>query len=259
MRENSSKVFLEGHSRGGKTISNQKHIIVSFCGLDFAGKTTILNYAELGERGETEPTYGRSMCQLSLKWGAGVVNVQDLGGQTGFRKLWKQYLPFGNITIFVVDASNPGRFDEVKSEFEKILPQLKILLVLANKQDLESAVSKNRIIDLLGLKSLQIPWEIIETSGVSGLGIPDVFNWIFKHETGKEIIFASRLEVPSEHIHDGQFVCVLRNECEWNPPKSCFSCVYATCDNCTNYTPDCVEEHMKRLKLKRDLKKPNPR
>ncbi|VDP68534.1 unnamed protein product [Schistosoma curassoni] len=67
----------------------------------------------------------------------------DLGGQEELQSLWDKYYAESNGVIYVVDSADRDRFDESKDAFDKMIrnPVLEgvPLLVLANKQDMQSA------------------------------------------------------------------------------------------------------------------------
>ncbi|MFX0095862.1 MAG: ADP-ribosylation factor family protein [Candidatus Hodarchaeota archaeon] len=209
---------------------------IIFCGLDSAGKTAILKYIELGEEVKTKVTLGRRMQVLPEK--KLKIIAQDLGGQEIYRKDWNKYLPFSDIVVYVIDASDRKRIEESKREYEKFLDKSKKILFLANKQDLDEALGKKEIIDYFELQNLEIPWHIEETSAFTGEGIRKALNWIYEQQTSERVSETTRLKVPMEHIENGKFACLYKfmEECEKNYTE-CQTCSKATCQNCMNYNP----------------------
>ena len=71
------------------------------------------------------------------------------------RRLWKTYLSELHGVVFVLDAANPTRFAEAKKALEDSVAQDhlkgKAILVLANKQDLPTAVPSHEAAVALGL------------------------------------------------------------------------------------------------------------
>ncbi len=161
-------------------------------GLDGAGKTTILYQIRMGERIKTIPTIGFNVETLEYK---GLnFTVWDIGGQDKIRVLWKQYYQNADSVIFVVDSNDKERINEAAEELKKMLAEedLKecIVLVMANKQDINGALSPGEVTEKLGMKSLnRRSWLVQGTSAISGQGIKEGFDWmasvLLKKETNK--------------------------------------------------------------------------
>ena len=125
-------------------------------GLDNAGKTTMLKSMAQEETGNICPTTGinrKSIIQDGVK-----LNVMDLGGQRELRPYWNTHLKGGdgiNGIIYVVDSSDEVRFQESKMELDNLLIEDELfnipLLVFANKQDIETALDSEQIVDELCL------------------------------------------------------------------------------------------------------------
>lgn len=119
--------------------------------------------------------------------------VWDVGGQDKIRPLWRHYFQNTQGVIFVVDSGDRERLSLVKEELEKMLAEDELrsaaLLVLANKQDLPYALSKNEIVERLGLLSLMTTatnscksrsWHIQGTCATSGEGLYEGFDWLLQ-------------------------------------------------------------------------------
>ncbi|CAN6454320.1 unnamed protein product [Victoria cruziana] len=82
----------------------------------------------------------------------------DLGGQSGLRTIWEKYYEEAHAIIYVIDAACQQRFEDSKSALEKVLRHEDLqgapLLILANKQDLDAAVSTDELARYLDLKEL---------------------------------------------------------------------------------------------------------
>ena len=98
--------------------SRTKHADITICGLDDAGKTTILKFLETGEFVETTPTMGVNRETLHLP--NLQINVFDLAGQEDFRNMWHNINEKSNGIVFVVDRANVMRFSEAKEVFEQL-------------------------------------------------------------------------------------------------------------------------------------------
>ena len=103
--------------------------------------------------------------------------IWDVGGQEKLRPLWRSYTRCTDGIIFVVDSCKEDRFEEAKLELLKIckLSSHIPVLVLANKQDLPSAMDVSKIESLLGLKELgsSAHWHIQPTCAITGEGLDE--------------------------------------------------------------------------------------
>lgn len=129
------------------------HVVV--IGLDSAGKTSLLYRLKLREFVETIPTKGFNMERIKVAVGNSKANstafqVWDVGGQEKLRPLWKSYTRRTDGLVFVVDAAETERMEEAKVELHRIARSAENqgvpVLVLANKQDLDGAVSALEVI-----------------------------------------------------------------------------------------------------------------
>ncbi|XP_038595401.1 ADP-ribosylation factor-like protein 4D [Micropterus salmoides] len=135
------------------------HIVV--IGLDSAGKTSLLYRLKLREFVETIPTKGFNMERIKVPMGktnTTMLQVWDVGGQEKLRPLWKSYTRRTDGLVFVVDAAEAERMEEAKVELHRITRlaenQGVPVLVLANKQDLDGAMSASEVEKVLALHEL---------------------------------------------------------------------------------------------------------
>lgn len=150
-------------------------------GLDGAGKTTILYRLQVGEVVTTIPTIGfnvESVTHKNLKF-----QVWDLGGQTSIRPYWRCYYSNTDAIIYVVDSMDQDRMGISKQELVSMLEEdeLKkaVLVVLANKQDLEGALPPSQVANLLGLSSIKNrQYAIFKTSATQGEGLEEAMEWL---------------------------------------------------------------------------------
>ncbi|KAJ8425270.1 hypothetical protein Cgig2_025378 [Carnegiea gigantea] len=102
------------------------------------------------------PTVGLNIGRIEV--GNTKLVFWDLGGQPGLRSIWEKYYDEAHAVIYVVDANTPSRFEDSKSALEKVLRHQDLqgapLLILANKQDLSTAVSAEEVARYLDLKKL---------------------------------------------------------------------------------------------------------
>jgi len=88
---------------------------MTICGLDKAGKTTLLNYLVKGTFIETIPTMGVN--RETINFPKLRLNIFDLGGQEDFRGLWNQINEKSDALVFVVDSTDIVRLKEAKENF----------------------------------------------------------------------------------------------------------------------------------------------
>mmetsp|Transcript_13202 Transcript_13202/g.40734 ORF Transcript_13202/g.40734 Transcript_13202/m.40734 type:complete len:461 (-) Transcript_13202:116-1498(-) len=190
----------------------EKRIVM--CGLDAAGKTTILYGLKTGEVVTTIPTIGFNVETLECD------NVRivawDIGGKDKIRPLWRHYFERTDGLVFVVDSNDRDRMGEVRDELWRLLNEPQLIrvpvLVLANKQDLPGALSGSAVADALGLMAIRSrPWFIQATCATArpgpGLygrdpsGIRDGLSWLAaatKGEVPTPALKRGRVELPDE-------------------------------------------------------------
>lgn len=146
-------------------------------GLDNAGKTTIVNFICEPQI----PVIGFSVETVVYKsldficW--------DLGGQARVRALWRHYYRIAEAVVFVVDASDISRLDEVRSELQMLEDEEWLagcpFLVFAHKQDRAHALPPAQIAKELGVERLQQrPWCVQGSSVVQRFGIVEGLDWL---------------------------------------------------------------------------------
>ncbi|KAI9029269.1 ADP-ribosylation factor-like protein 1 [Hyaloraphidium curvatum] len=158
-----------------------KEVRILILGLDGAGKTTILYRLQVGEVVTTIPTIGFNV--ETVTWKNVKFQVWDLGGQTSIRPYWRCYYENTDAVIYVVDSADRERIGISKDELMAMLEEEEmrdaILLVLANKQDMEGAMSAAEIADRFGLSALKSrTWTIQKCSAVKGEGLDTAMDWL---------------------------------------------------------------------------------
>lgn len=146
-------------------------------GLDSSGKTTVLYRLKYNQYMNTAPTIGFNCEKFRINGHA--YTVWDVGGQDKLRPLWRSYTRCTDGIIFVVDSTKEDRMEEAKLELLKIckngsnksIP----ILILANKQDLPSALDVCKIEAALGLKKefSGAQWHLQPTCAVTGEGLDE--------------------------------------------------------------------------------------
>nr|A8INQ0.1 RecName: Full=ADP-ribosylation factor-like protein 13B; Short=CrArl13B [Chlamydomonas reinhardtii] len=131
----------------------ERKITIALLGLDNAGKTTLLNSIQGEVDRDTTPTFGFN--STTLNEGKYKIEVFDLGGGKNIRGVWKKYLAEVHAIVYVVDAADPGRFEESKMTMAEVLENQfmrdKPICIFANKQDLPTAAPAAEVVKGLGL------------------------------------------------------------------------------------------------------------
>jgi len=106
--------------------------------------------------------------------------LYGMWGQEKLRPLWRSYTRCTDGIIFVVDSTKEDRLEEAKLELLKICKSNNKaghipVLVLANKQDLPSALDETKLEAALGLKELGpgALWHLQPTCAVTGEGLDE--------------------------------------------------------------------------------------
>lgn len=150
-------------------------------GLDGAGKTTILYRLQVGEVVTTIPTIGfnvETVTYKNLKF-----QVWDLGGQTSIRPYWRCYYSNTDAVIYVVDSCDRDRMGISKQELLAMLDEEElrnaILLIFANKQDMDQAMTPAECAKELGLAAIKNrKWQIFKTSALRNIGLEEGMEWL---------------------------------------------------------------------------------
>ena len=164
------------------TKKKKKEIKGLILGLDNAGKTTILK----SFKGETvlnlPPTKGFNFKKFDYNNTTFI--LWDLGGQKSIRKFWDNYYEKENdCIIYVIDSSDSERLEETGKELYNIIQQPELsglpLVIFANKQDLNMALSAEEILEQLGLDEIMDrKWTIIASSALTKQGLSTGLKWI---------------------------------------------------------------------------------
>ncbi|KAJ5645153.1 ADP-ribosylation factor [Penicillium longicatenatum] len=167
-----SKLFDE---LWGKKTTN-----IIIVGLHDAGKTTILHKLKLSEIVTSVLAPGLNVEIVDYKsihftsWAT--------SGPDNNRPLWRIFYQDTKAIIFVVDSDNHDRINEVRVELQRLLNEDALrdalLLIMANKQDLGTAMNAAEVTDKLGLHSLRHNWYIQSTCATSGDGIYEGLEWL---------------------------------------------------------------------------------
>lgn len=136
---------------------------MALLGIDNAGKTTILEqmktmFQPKGKGGmapeRITPTIGFNIGRIQIDKVMAI--FWDLGGHANFRKVWKNYYSELQGIMYVVDAADPPRLEEVKQALDEVVSFEELtgvpILCMANKQDLPNAMSCEELSRALDLE-----------------------------------------------------------------------------------------------------------
>ncbi|XP_018101465.1 ADP-ribosylation factor-like protein 13B isoform X1 [Xenopus laevis] len=133
-----------------------RKVTLVMVGLDNAGKTATVKGIQGESPEDVAPTVGFS--KADIKQGRFDITMFDLGGGKRIRGIWKNYYAESYGVVFVIDSSDMERMEETKETIAEVLRHPRIsgkpVLVLANKQDREGALSEADIIEFLSLEKL---------------------------------------------------------------------------------------------------------
>lgn len=152
-------------------------------GLDNAGKSTLLYKLKHNACVSTVPTIGFNVEMLEArKNGRSVaLTLWDVGGQAQMRGHWRSFHQDAAAVVFVVDSSDRARLAEARGELEGTLGSEQLrgrpLVLLANKQDADGALTATEIKDALELRKLCSgrDWFVQPCSASTGFGVDEAF------------------------------------------------------------------------------------
>jgi len=159
-----------------------KNVAVTFCGLDKAGKTTMVDFLKTGRFNQnTHATLGMNKEIIDIP--GLTFNIMDLGGQEDFRCIWHEANEKTDVLIYIVDSTDFNRFEETKEIFHRIAEtQIKddvVIMVLLNKADISTRMDGGSdFISRFGLNKLHHTWSLFVTSSFSGQGVYEAFTWL---------------------------------------------------------------------------------
>lgn len=164
-------------------IKKRQHIKILVLGLDNSGKTTLARKFRLKLDSPPSPTVGFNTENFEL--GDFDITLVEVGGAENIRKVWPCYFQDISTLFWVVDATDPYRFEESRVELKNVLnsrsfPSHAKVFILANKLDSPDAASLQEIRSSFRLDELLV----LHTSDVllfpviarSGNGVAQVFS-----------------------------------------------------------------------------------
>nr|XP_020451418.1 ADP-ribosylation factor-like protein 14 [Monopterus albus] len=167
----------------GQRGSKQPEARVLLLGLDNAGKSTLLYKMKHNASVSTVPTIGFNVEMFEARKNKKniALTMWDVGGQTKMREYWKSFHHGTAAVVFVVDSSDKERLDEARKELENTLRSGHLrgrsLILLANKQDVNGALTVTEIKDKFNLTKLcsTRDWFVQPCSAKTGVGVEEAF------------------------------------------------------------------------------------
>ncbi|XP_008332192.1 ADP-ribosylation factor-like protein 14 [Cynoglossus semilaevis] len=164
--------------------SKLPEVNVLLLGLDNAGKSTLLYKLKHKACVNTVPTIGFNVEMIETKKNRKniALTMWDVGGQGRMREHWPNFHQDAGAVVFVVDSADMERLEEARRELEKTLKSDLLsgrpLMVLANKQDKNGALTATDIKDRFHLRKLCTgrDWYVQPCSGSTGFGVEEAFN-----------------------------------------------------------------------------------
>ena len=110
------------------------------------------------------------------------LEVWDVGGQESMRPTWPSFVPNARVLVLVVDSTDRACLPLTKAELWNLLERSElgnaILLVLANKQDIEHAMSQEEVEEGLAIDRVKHDCCVQLCSALKNEGLSDAFTWV---------------------------------------------------------------------------------
>ena len=137
-----------------------------------------------GETVRTNPTIGYNVESLDFK--KANLTIWDVGGSDKLRILWKHYFQNTDGLIYVIDSTDIDRIDESSEELIKLLKEEELkdcpILIFANKQDLNGALSPKEISDKFEMGNyFGRKWLLQGASSTTGQGLKEGLDWLIEN------------------------------------------------------------------------------
>lgn len=162
----------------------KKEVKILFIGLDAAGKTTILYTLKLGEVVTTIPTIGFNV--ETLKFTNVNMTAWDVGVRDKSRALLRHYYTNTQGLVYVIDSYDRERFNDAMDEISCVMKEDELrdvpVLILANKQDIEGAMTPEEITQTIQDKKCMNDrhWKVfgVIAKCVKDNGLQEAFEWL---------------------------------------------------------------------------------
>lgn len=153
----------------------QRKILI--LGLNNSGKSTLIKQISSGTTALShflKPTAGFNI--TIIQKGEYTLNIFELGGEEKVRQFWNTYFEDTDLLVFVVDASDQSKLPVAANELKNLLGDQRLstvpILIVANKQDIDGALSAEEVgvaLDLDSISSRQHRVKLISTQAPPNL------------------------------------------------------------------------------------------
>jgi len=131
---------------------------IAVVGLQASGKTSFVNVITSGQWSEdVVPTVAFNF--RKVRKGNVTLKIWDVAGQPKFRSMWERYCNGVDAMLFVVDSSEPDKFNTARFELHQLISQPSLsgvpLLVLGNKNDIQGHSPVKELISALQLDKIR--------------------------------------------------------------------------------------------------------
>ena len=159
----------------------KKEFRIILLGLNGAGKKTIISKLKRTTF-KSNPKYVGHILEYCNYKNLNII-LWETYGQYKLRALWKHFYQNTAGVIFVVDSNDKESIEDAAIELQKALNEEELkdccILVMANKEDINSALSKDEVTEKLGMENLQgKKWLVESTSAITGKGLQEGLDWI---------------------------------------------------------------------------------
>ncbi|XP_073131106.1 ADP-ribosylation factor [Henckelia pumila] len=159
----------------------ESQIRIVMHGLACGGKTTVLYKLHTGVAPPDIPTVGFNVEEVRYR--DITFTIWDMGGADRTRSIWRHFFINTVALIYVVDSADRERIGWAKERFQAIIshPYMvnAVILVFANKQDIEGAMTPTEVCEGLGLYEVKDrKWHIQATCAVKGEGLNEGLAWL---------------------------------------------------------------------------------
>eukprot|EP00118_Oscarella_pearsei_P007696 m.38361 g.38361 ORF g.38361 m.38361 type:complete len:202 (+) comp32568_c0_seq2:41-646(+) len=174
-----------------KYLRRKDEYYVVILGLDNAGKTTFLEQVKGNYVSSYKPlpcnkvtaTVGLNLAKIDV--GSVRLTFWDIGGQHDLQVLWDKYYEECHAVIYVIDSTDRERMQESCIAFNSVIEDDSLvaapLLILANKQDVQGALSveeiKRYFQDCAG-KIQKRDCTVMSLSAINGEGVQKSVEWL---------------------------------------------------------------------------------
>ena len=107
----------------------------------------------------------------------------DIGGQREIRPYWKNYYEGTDAVVYVVDSADDMRIEEAQKELSELMVEELLkkipLLVYANKQDMQTALDADDVMEKMKLADIKDrEFNIQACSAMTKEGLNEGMEWL---------------------------------------------------------------------------------